>query len=132
MKEDLTLRDLNKSSILFKQEWATCIIRIPLKAMIIIDIRCYHVCIYVHVCEISLVSLITPHTTPLPPHRVNHSKNAIVKPQGPSAQETKRDVDEAMKRVKEAMMDIEARVGPEEEKEKEKPKERSRSRYVAC
>ena len=50
----------------------------------------------------------TPH--PSPPHRVNHSKNAIVKPQGPTAQETKRDVDEAMKRVKEAMMAIEASV----------------------
>ena len=53
----------------------------------------------------------TPHhTLPSPPHRVNHSKNAIVKPQGPTAQETKRDVDEAMKRVKEAMMAIEASV----------------------
>ncbi len=52
----------------------------------------------------------THHTLPSPPHRVNHSKNAIVKPQGPTAQETKRDVDEAMKRVKEAMMAIEASV----------------------
>lgn len=76
---------------------------------------------------------LTPPTSPhthhtLPPHRVNHSKNAIVKPQGPSAQETKRDVDEAMKRVKEAMMDIEARVVPEAEEEEKKTKERSRSR----
>lgn len=44
--------------------------------------------------------------------RVNHSKNAIVKPQGPTAQEAKRDVDEAMKKVKEAMMAIEASVVP--------------------
>ncbi|XP_064385902.1 uncharacterized protein LOC135334588 [Halichondria panicea] len=50
----------------------------------------------------------TPHPSPL--HRVNHSKNAIVKPQGPTAQETKRDVDEAMKKVKETMMAIEASV----------------------
>ena len=35
-------------------------------------------------------------------HRVNHSKNAIVKPQGPTPQEEKREVEEAMKRIKEA------------------------------
>ena len=34
--------------------------------------------------------------------RVNHSKNAIVKPQGPTPQEEKREVEEAMKRIKEA------------------------------
>ena len=36
------------------------------------------------------------------PHRVNHSKNAIVKPQGPTPQEERREVEEAMKRIKEA------------------------------
>ena len=35
-------------------------------------------------------------------YRVNHSKNAIVKPQGPTPQEEKREVEEAMKRIKEA------------------------------
>ena len=35
-------------------------------------------------------------------HRVNHSKNAIVKPQGPTPQEERREVEEAMKRIKEA------------------------------
>ena len=34
--------------------------------------------------------------------RVNHSKNAIVKPQGPTPQEVGREVEEAMKRIKEA------------------------------
>ena len=34
--------------------------------------------------------------------RVNHSKNAIVKPQGPTPQEERREVEEAMKRIKEA------------------------------
>ena len=35
-------------------------------------------------------------------HRVNHSKNAIVKPQGPSPSETKREVEEALRKVREA------------------------------
>ena len=34
--------------------------------------------------------------------RVNHSKNAIVKPQGPTPQEERREVEEAMKRIQEA------------------------------
>ena len=42
----------------------------------------------------------------LPPARVNHSKNAIVKPQGPTPQEEKREVEEAMKRIKEASQAI--------------------------
>ena len=33
---------------------------------------------------------------------MNHSKNAIVKPQGVTPQEEKREVEEAMKRIKEA------------------------------
>jgi arginine/serine-rich splicing factor 12 len=33
---------------------------------------------------------------------VNHSKNAIVKPQGPSPSETKREVEEALRKVREA------------------------------
>ena len=33
---------------------------------------------------------------------MNHSKNAIVKPQGPTPQEERREVEEAMKRIKEA------------------------------
>ena len=36
------------------------------------------------------------------PCRVNHSKNAIVKPQGPTPQEEKREVEEAMKRIEAA------------------------------
>ena len=35
-------------------------------------------------------------------YRVNHSKNAIVKPQGPTPQEERKEVEEAMKRIKEA------------------------------
>lgn len=35
-------------------------------------------------------------------YRVNHSKNAIVKPQGPTPQEERREIEEAMKRIKEA------------------------------
>ena len=33
---------------------------------------------------------------------MNHSKNAIVKPQGPTPQEEKREVEEAMKRIEAA------------------------------
>ena len=42
----------------------------------------------------------------LSPGRVNHSKNAIVKPQGPTPQEEKREVEEAMKKIKEASQAI--------------------------
>ena len=44
--------------------------------------------------------------------RVNHSKNAIVKPQAPSQQETQREVEEAMRKVKEATMAISASLEP--------------------
>ena len=61
--------------------------------------------------------------------RVNHSKNAIVKPQGPSAQETQREVDEAMKKVKEATLAISASIIPDTPKSKRSPsRSRSRSR----
>ena len=45
-------------------------------------------------------------------HRVNHSKNAIVKPQGPTAQEQKKEVEEAMRRVREATMAIAEVIDP--------------------
>ena len=45
----------------------------------------------VHISQVQCVSC-----------RVNHSKNAIVKPQGPTPQEERREVEEAMKRIKEA------------------------------
>ena len=38
--------------------------------------------------------------------RVNHSKNAIVKPQGKTPEMAQREVDEAMKKVREATMAI--------------------------
>ena len=57
-------------------------------------------------------------------HRVNHSKNAIVKPQAPSQQETQREVDEAMRKVKEATMAISASLEPDNLKNASK---RSRS-----
>ncbi len=60
--------------------------------------------------------------------RVNHSKNAIVKPQGPSAQETQREVEEAMRKVKEAMAAITAVI--EEPKEKKRSRSRSKSRSL--
>lgn len=44
--------------------------------------------------------------------RVNHSKNAIVKPQGPTAQEQKREVEEAMKRVREVQQAIANAIEP--------------------
>ncbi len=61
--------------------------------------------------------------------RVNHSKNAIVKPQGPSAVETKREVDEAMKKVLEATMAITASI-TEETEIKKRSRTRSRTRCV--
>ena len=45
-------------------------------------------------------------------YRVNHSKNAIVKPQGPTPSEAKREVEEAMKKVREAQMAIEGAIDP--------------------
>ena len=44
---------------------------------------------------------------------MNHSKNAIVKPQGPSPSETKREVEEALRKVREANMALlEQKVAP--------------------
>ncbi len=45
-------------------------------------------------------------------HRVNHSKNAIVKPQGPTPSEAKREVEEAMRKVREAQMLIQEAIVP--------------------
>lgn len=42
----------------------------------------------------------------MPSLRVNHSKNAIVKPQGKTPEMAQREVDEAMKKVREATMAI--------------------------
>ena len=75
------------------------------------------------------ISLTQTHThTHSLTHRVNYSKNAIVKPQGPTAQEAKREVEEAMRKVREATMAIAASIVPLEEVKPAKTKSRSRSR----
>ena len=53
-------------------------------------------------------------TSPVVPVRVNHSKNAIVKPQAKSATAEKREVEQAMKKVKEASQLIETVIDPGE------------------
>ena len=44
--------------------------------------------------------------------RVNHSKNAIVKPASKSSDKDRKDVDKAMRRVKEASSIIEDEIDP--------------------
>ena len=58
--------------------------------------------------------------TLLCPDRVNHSKNAIVKPQGKTPEMAQKEVDEAMKKVREATMAIATVIDPSERKEKER------------
>ena len=60
--------------------------------------------------------------------RVNHSNNAIVKPQEPSKQEAQREVDAAMRKVKEATMAISASLEASLEASLQAIGKRSRSR----
>ncbi|XP_076307084.1 uncharacterized protein LOC143223257 isoform X2 [Tachypleus tridentatus] len=60
------------------------------------------------------------------PLKINHSNNAIVKPQAKSSEAAQREIEEAMKRVREAQSLITAAIEPELA-EKEKSKSRSRS-----
>lgn len=46
--------------------------------------------------------------------RVNHSKNAIVKPQGKTPEMAQREVDEAMRKVREATQVISTSIDPSE------------------
>ena len=46
--------------------------------------------------------------------RVNHSKNAIVKPQGKTPEMAQREVDEAMRKVREATQVIQTSIEPRE------------------
>lgn len=69
------------------------------------------------------------------PLKINHSNNAIVKPQAKSSEAAQREIEEAMKRVREAQSLITAAIEPvliselaEKEKKKDKSRSRSRSR----
>lgn len=59
------------------------------------------------------------------PLKVNHSKNAIVKPASKSSDKDRKDVDKAMRRVKEASSIIEDEIDPAD---KSRSRSRSRSR----
>ncbi len=48
----------------------------------------------------------------VPFYRVNHSKNAIVKPQGKTPEMAQREVDEAMRKVREATQVIQTSIEP--------------------
>lgn len=45
-------------------------------------------------------------------HRVNHSKNAIVKPQGKTAEVAQKEVEEAMRKAREAQQAIAKTLEP--------------------
>ena len=51
-------------------------------------------------------------------HRVNHSKNAIVKPQAKHPDTAQREMEEAMKKVMEAQQLIDTAIEPAEGKDK--------------
>ncbi|XP_078658108.1 uncharacterized protein LOC144903619 isoform X17 [Branchiostoma floridae x Branchiostoma belcheri] len=62
------------------------------------------------------------------PLKINHSNNAIVKPQTQTPEAQRREIEEAMKRVRDAEALITAAIEPEVSEKKEDKRRRSRSR----
>ncbi|CAK8689714.1 serine/arginine-rich splicing factor 11-like [Clavelina lepadiformis] len=63
------------------------------------------------------------------PLKINHSNNAIVKPPGKNQDATSREIDEAMRRVREAQSLISKALEPDRKSTRKRSRSRSRSRH---